>query len=154
MTTHVKEAHAYSQDLDQWVDRQRAAVSLLSSIGNLMYNHSIELVLFRNELVDCSVSEILNLHEYGRKTVNKPIDVFTSSELAKIIENLQLAPSKIDIGRLSNEWLNEQGDFKTKADFISNKLSNIIDDSKFQLEPKDVVLFGFGLVSVGLAAFV
>lgn len=146
MTTHVKEAHAYSQDLDQWVDRQRAAVSLLSSIGNLMYNHSIELVLFRNELVDCSVSEILNLHEYGRKTLNKPIDVFTSSELAKIIENLQLAPSKIDIGRLSNEWLNEQGDFKTKADFISNKLSNIIDDSKFQLEPKDVVLFGFGRI--------
>ena len=97
MTTHVKEAHAYSQDLDQWVDRQRAAVSLLSSIGNLMYNHSIELVLFRNELVDCSVSEILNLHEYGRKTVNKPIDVFTSSELAKIIENLQLGLNTVEL---------------------------------------------------------
>lgn len=145
------EANAYAQDLDNWVDRQRAAVSLLNSIGNLMYNHSIELVLFRNELVDCSVSEILSLHEYGRKTVNKPIDVFTSSELAQIIESLHLVPSKIDIGRLANEWLNEQNNYDDKVDFITDKLKDIIGDPGFQLEPKDVVLFGFGRIGRLLA---
>ena len=67
MNNTTLEVKAYNQDFDRWNDRQRAAVNLISSIGNLMYNHSIELVLFRNELVDKSVSEILKLHEYGRK---------------------------------------------------------------------------------------
>ena len=147
----TREVKAYNQDLDRWNDRQRAAVNLISSIGNLMYNHSIELVLFRNELVDKSVSEILKLHEYGRKTVNKPIDVFTSSELAMLIEAMNIAPSKIDIGRLANEWLNDKDQYRDKQDFLDKKLANYMGEADFNLQPKDVVLFGFGRIGRLLA---
>ena len=148
MNNTTLEVKAYNQDFDRWNDRQRAAVNLISSIGNLMYNHSIELVLFRNELVDKSVSEILKLHEYGRKTVNKPIDVFTSSDLARLIEGMNLAPSKIDIGRLANEWLNEQKNYQTKQEFLNDKLTTLIGDVNFNITPKDVVLFGFGRIGL------
>ena len=151
MNNTTLEVKAYNQDFDRWNDRQRAAVNLISSIGNLMYNHSIELVLFRNELVDKSVSEILKLHEYGRKTVNKPIDVFTSSDLARLIEEMNLAPSKIDIGRLANEWLNEQKNYQTKQEFLNDKLTSLIGDVNFNITPKDVVLFGFGRIGRLLA---
>ena len=151
MNNTTLEVKAYNQDFDRWNDRQRAAVNLISSIGNLMYNHSIELVLFRNELVDKSVSEILKLHEYGRKTVNKPIDVFTSSDLARLIEEMNLAPSKIDIGRLANEWLNEQNNYQTKQEFLNDKLTSLIGDVNFNITPKDVVLFGFGRIGRLLA---
>jgi len=151
MNKTTLEVKAYNQDFDRWNDRQRAAVNLISSIGNLMYNHSIELVLFRNELVDKSVSEILKLHEYGRKTLNKPIDVFTSSDLARLIEGMNFAPSKIDIGRLANEWIKEKENYQTKQEFLNDKLADLIGDSKFNISSKDVVLFGFGRIGRLLA---
>lgn len=38
----------YEENLNEYVKREKAAVKLISSIGYLMYEKSIELVLFRN----------------------------------------------------------------------------------------------------------
>lgn len=136
----------YEQELNKHVEKERACVSLNNSIGELMLSKSVELVLFRNPLLNQSVPEILNLHDYARSVVNKPIDVFTTSELAKEILNLDLAPSKVDIGKLANEWLAEGSNFATKADFINQKLADIIGAAGEGMEPKDVVLYGFGRI--------
>jgi glyceraldehyde 3-phosphate dehydrogenase len=77
----------YETVLKSHVERERAAVKLSSKVGELLYDKGIELVLFRNHLTDITISEILNLHEYAREVVNKPIDVFTTSELAEEILN-------------------------------------------------------------------
>ena len=111
-----------------------------------MYDKGIELVLFRNHLTDVTISEILNLHEYARKVVNKPIDIFTTSELAEEILKLNLAPSKLDIGKLASEWLAEQVKFDSKADFLIEKLANIGHSEDNSSEPRDVVLYGFGRI--------
>lgn len=136
----------YEVQLDAHVKRERAAVKLASKTGQLLYDHGVELVLFRNHLVNLSVSEILNLHEYAAKVVNKPIDVFTTSTLAEELLKMDLAPSKIDIGKLTFEYLEEQSKFASKADFLNNKLATFIGKDKFQLEPRDVVLYGFGRI--------
>ncbi len=133
--------------LTDWNRQERAAVELISSIGTLLYAKSVELVLFRNHLVDISASEILKLHEYAKVVVNKPIDIFTTSELAKELLNIEdLVPAKIDIGRLSNEWLSEKNNFKNKYYFLVNKLTGIIGRELNPLTPRDVVLFGFGRI--------
>ena len=50
---------AYEAKLNEYVSDEKSAVSLISSIGHLMYERSIELVLFRNPLarshIDCIV---------------------------------------------------------------------------------------------------
>ena len=135
----------YEKELDSHVKRERAAVKLASKVGELLYDKGIELVLFRNHLTDISVSEILNLHEYSRKVVNKPIDVFTTSELASELMDMTLAPSKLDIGKLANEWLTEKDQYASKADFLTAKLSGIV-GADHQIEPRDVVLYGFGRI--------
>jgi glyceraldehyde 3-phosphate dehydrogenase len=145
----VKEMEAaggYEKELKSHVERERAAVKLSNKIGELMYEKGIELVLFRNHLTDVTISEILNLHEYARKVVNKPIDVFTSSELAEEIFKMELAPSKLDIGKLSSEWLAEQANYSSKADFLSKKLANFGVSNNRVIEPRDVVLYGFGRI--------
>jgi glyceraldehyde 3-phosphate dehydrogenase len=145
----VKEMEAaggYEKELKSHVERERAAVKLSNKIGELMYEKGIELVLFRNHLTDVTISEILNLHEYARKVVNKPIDVFTSSELAEEIFKMELAPSKLDIGKLSSEWLAEQANYSSKADFLSKKLANFGVSNNRLIEPRDVVLYGFGRI--------
>lgn len=136
----------YEKELKSHVQRERAAVKLASKVGELLYDKGIELVLFRNHLTDTTVSEILNLHEYARNVVNKPIDVFTSSELAEEIYNLDLAPSKLDIGKLSSQWLAEQANFTSKAEFLKNKLAGFETAANSGVEPRDVVLYGFGRI--------
>jgi len=142
----MEAAVGYEKELKSHVERERAAVKLSSKVGELLYDKGIELVLFRNHLTDITVSEILNLHEYARNVVNKPIDVFTSSELAEEIYKMELAPSKLDIEKLSSEWLAEQANYSSKADFLKNKLRGFEVSSANGIEPRDVVLYGFGRI--------
>ena len=136
----------YSNKLREYVDQEKAAVRLLSAVGNLQFGKSIELVLFRNHLVDTNITEIIRLHKYAAEVVGKPINIFDSAELAEEILEMDLAPSKIDIGKLAAEWLEENDEFEGKNEFLRSKLSGIRVAQDSSLEPRDVVLYGFGRI--------
>ena len=53
----------YEKELAFQADRRRATVAFIKTVSDLWYDNSIELVLFRNQLIDKNVSEIINLHE-------------------------------------------------------------------------------------------
>ena len=90
----------YENQLALQADRRRATVEFIKIVSDLWYDKSIELVLFRNQLIDRNVSEILNLHEYAREFVQKPISIFDSVEIAQAIKTLDIPPAKLDIGKL------------------------------------------------------
>lgn len=136
----------YNNRLGDYLNQESAAVEFLSAAGNLLYQKSIELVLFRNPLLDVSVTEVLNLHDYAKKVVNKPIDVYTSAELASVMLKMDLAPAKVDIGRLANEWLHEGDNYPSKLEFLYAKLSDLMNAKQEPITPKDVVLYGFGRI--------
>lgn len=136
----------YENVLNAHVKKERAAVVLSSKTGELLYDKGIELVLFRNHLLDTTISEILNLHEYAKDVVNKPIDIFTTSELAEELYELNIAPAKIDIGKLASEWLNAGDKYASKKEFLEDKLAEFKKDSIKEIEPRDVVLYGFGRI--------
>lgn len=136
----------YEKELNAHVKRERAAVVLAGKTGELLYDKGIELVLFRNHLLDVTISEILNLHEYAKKVVNKPIDIFTTSELAEELYKMNIAPAKLDIGKLASEWLAEQTKYDSKAAFLADKLKGFDATSNEEIEPRDVVLYGFGRI--------
>ena len=136
----------YEEQLDAHVKRERAAVKLASKTGQLLYDHGIELVLFRNHLINSTVSEIMNLHEYSGNVVKKPVDVFTTSSLAEILLTLDLAPSKLDIGKLAYEYNDEKENYESKEAFLKVKLKDFIGTDRFKSEPRDVILYGFGRI--------
>lgn len=136
----------YEKELNAHVKRERAAVVLAGKTGELLYDKGIELVLFRNHLLDVTISEILNLHEYAKKVVNKPIDIFTTSELAEELYKMNIAPAKLDIGKLASEWLAEQTKYDSKAAFLADKLKGFDATGSEEIEPRDVVLYGFGRI--------
>ena len=143
-STALKET--YSNELEVYVNQEKAAVDLLNSIGKLLFDKSIELVIFRNHLVDTNVSEILRLHQYAGEVVGKPISIFDTADIARTLYEMDLAPAKIDVGKLASEWLAERDRFKSLEDFLESKLNNFISDGAAPLEPRDVVLFGFGRI--------
>lgn len=147
MSTTTATTQQYESLLKDYIAQEKAAVDIISAVGHLMFEKSVELVLFRNPLVDVTVSHILNLHRYAQEVVKKPIDLKDTAELAKALMNItDLAPSKIDIGRLTREWSAEKAGFKTKDDFLKNKLAKYIGQPSAKLIPRDVVLFGFGRI--------
>lgn len=138
---------SYESQLNDWIKQEKAAIELIHLIGSLWFDKSVELIIFRNQLVDRSASEILNLHQYAKEIVKKPISIFDSLLLAKELYSFDLAPSRIDIGKLAHEWLLEKEKYKNSVtDFAKNKLKNFIGKEKRPLVPKDVVLYGFGRI--------
>ncbi len=137
---------AYENKLNEYVNDEKASVSLISSIGYLMYEKSIELVLFRNPLLDKGISEILKLHKKARSIASIPVSIHDTAALAEEIIKLNIAPSKLDIGKLANEWCNEKDNFNSKADFLNNKLAGFDNSDDHNITPKDVVLYGFGRI--------
>ena len=111
--TTVNTKNQYETELNEWVELEKAAIELIHITGSLWFDKSVELILFRNQLVDRSSSEILNLHHYAKNVVKKPINVKDTLLLAKEMQKLDLAPSRIDIGRLGAEWIAEKENYKT-----------------------------------------
>lgn len=142
----MEAALGYEKELNSHVQRERAAVKLSSHVGELLYDKGIELVLFRNHLTDITISEILNLHEYAANVVKKPIDIEISAALAEELLKMDLAPAKIDIGKLASEWDAESTQYATKADFLGAKLGSFAKGNAHGFEPRDVVLYGFGRI--------
>lgn len=142
----MAENTSYSQQLEDWIGKERAAVDLINSVGKLLYDKSIELVLFRNHLVDTSVSEVLQLHKYAKTVVKRPINVVDTSDMAAEILRLEMAPAKLDVGLLTAEWADTKDQYDSKAAFLESKIGSFEKGSSDALEPRDVVLFGFGRI--------
>ena len=139
----------YEKELSFQADRRRAGVEFIKIISDLWYDKSIEVVLFRNQLIDKNVSEILNLHEYAGEFVGKPISIFDSVEIAREMLSLDLPPSKLDIGKLTFEYHLEDDKYRNTKSFVIDKLKKAKDFDT--IKPKDVVLYGFGRIGRLLA---
>lgn len=139
-------ATEFESELNNWVDQEKKAVSLINTMGKLLFDRSVELVLFRNQLVDQRVSEILKMHRNTQNYTNRPVSIYDTAALAKDLLDIDLAPSKIDIGKLANEWLKEEENYANRKEFLISKLDGFIGLDKRNLAPKDVVLYGFGRI--------
>ena len=132
----------YENELYNESEIRKTTTEFINIVHDLWYDKSIELVLFRNSLIDKRASEVLNLVSYSKKFVNKPISITDILEISQHISNLDLPPSKLDIGKLVYVcYSKENTDKKT---FIHNQLSEI-KNTKTQT-PKDVILYGFGRI--------
>ena len=136
--------NTYEKELAFQADRRRATVEFIKILNDLWYDKSIELVIFRNALIDRTVSDIINLHEYAGEFVQKPISIFDSVEIAKAINQLDLPPAKLDIGKLTYEYHLEDENHSNALSFVASKLKNAEHTSS--IEPKDIVLYGFGRI--------
>jgi len=133
----------YTQKFEEWVSEEKIAVNLLNSAGMLMYDKGIEIILFRQNILDVGVTELMRLFSYAQNVVKREIKIKTAALLINEINSLELPPSKLDIGLLTAEFI-EEGSNNYK-EFLLQKLSEII-TKKHNFSPRDVVLFGFGRI--------
>ena len=142
----------YEDVLKQWTDDVKAANAFIDIVHKLWYDKSIELILYRRQLIDRGASSVLSKHSYAQNLVKKPLTIHDSLLLAKAMLELDVAPARIDIGRLNNEWLDEKEQYQNdpKA-FVSAKLGHFIGVKPRSDHYQDVVLYGFGRIGRILA---
>ncbi len=134
----------YEDTLEDWINQEKLAVSLLNISGKLMYEKGIEIVLFRNQLLEIGVSELMNLISFANNIVEKTVRLKESVDLVKEIYLMDLAPSKLDIGLLCSQFIDENE--KNPKKFLEKKLKTFYLSKNTQISPKDVVLYGFGRI--------
>ena len=135
---------SYDNQLKEWVKKEKEGVNLLKSVGTLMYDKGIELILFRKQLLEIGVSELMNYISYANNVVGRKNNIETANLLANEMLNLNLSPSKIDIGLLTAEYI--ENDEDNPINFLERKLAHIININSNENNAKDVVLFGFGRI--------
>ncbi len=136
------EKTVFLEELEAQNLKNQAASEFINIVNNLWHKNAIELIFFRQQVMDQGISKILSLMDYARKFMGKPITIYEVLETARVIQDLNLPTSKLDIGKLTYERLEEKNSNIT--DFIKNKLKGI--ETSPDIEPCDVVLYGFGRI--------
>lgn len=139
----------FETHLSDWREQEKDALKLLKIVGDLRFDRSVELILFRRNIYNARSTEILNDHLYAKNYVNKPITIKTSLAIAETIAKMKdFAPARIDIGKLAAKWL----DREEKQDleiFVKAELKGFVGATALEhkvIQPKDVVIYGFGRI--------
>jgi len=135
----------FNRELSQWVENEKKAMVAMTAIHQLWLERSVELLMFRRVLVNQSIAAILKSHQYARQIVQH--EGFSIDETLPILQELAkmpLSPSRIDVGRLTMEWLVDEGKRGDLRAFLDRQLAAHLESHSFA--PRDVVLYGFGRI--------
>ncbi len=130
---------------------EKASAELINLVSKLWYEKSIELILLRSVLVNRGSGKILNKHIRAETILKKPVRVEDSLLIAKAIYDENIAPARIDIGRLNSEWTDEKENYSSVNAFVRDKLKAFIGAPARSTRTQDVVLYGFGRIGRLLA---
>lgn len=134
-----------------WKQREEIAEAMLPIIGRLYRNHGIVTTVYGRSLVHCSMVDILKAHRFARQILENELSVCDSFPILQAMEHLDLAPSRVDIGKLTVRY-QDQRSILTVTEFVRQELDQVnIGQTSLLREPRDVVLYGFGRIGRLLA---
>ncbi|MDA3944656.1 MAG: glyceraldehyde-3-phosphate dehydrogenase [Bacteroidetes bacterium] len=141
----------FNASLKSWIDNEKAATEFIGVVSKLWFDKSIELILLRSVLVNRGSGKILNKHIRAETILKKPVRVQDSLLIANAILEEEIAPARIDIGRLNAEWTEEQIKYASVNAFVLDKLQAFVKAPPRSDKTQDVVLYGFGRIGRLLA---
>lgn len=133
--------------LTEWRNKEMLALDLLQKAGELRFDRSVELVLFRKDIYDTRPSELLNLHQnaanFGDTEVTIEDTIAITNELVAIPD---LRQARLDIGTLALQWKNNKDKYNSLGEFIGERLKTAQGAQSDDIRPRDVILYGFGRI--------
>ncbi len=131
---------------DEWSERERVAEAMVPMIGELYRENGVILKVYGMSLVHRTPIDIIQAHRFVRKNLGSDLSVTETYPLLVAIAELDLAPVRIDLGKLTIRY-REQPESVSVDDFIASELGHVATGRRpVRSEPQDVVLFGFGRI--------
>ena len=139
------------QYLQEWKDRQGLAEKMIPLLGQIYRNYGVVIRVYGRRLMNASTIDILKAHRFARQMVGEELDIAQSYELLETMSRMDLAPARVDLGKLCYRF-NKSGGGQSAEDYLSEQLASInTGKSRVLEEPQDVVLYGFGRIGRLLA---
>lgn len=138
------------QYLNDWQTSQASAEAMSPLLGILYREYGVELSLFGRQLVNASTIDLIKAHRVARRYTGENLSAEQTLALVKVLVQKSLSPCRLDIGQLSWSYWKDNSDEAGIEAFIDAELSEVIDSKKI-VEPRDVVLYGFGRIGRLLA---
>ena len=138
--------------LSNWRRAEKKALKLIKIVGDLRFDKGIELILFRRDIYDCRPSEVLHNHQYGKNYTEAEVNIEDTLDVAAEILGFEdLAPSRIDIGKIAADFKTRDNTDKDLREYLNNVFQSALNAESEAVQARDVVLYGFGRIGRLLA---
>jgi glyceraldehyde 3-phosphate dehydrogenase len=137
--------------LKDWQAQEAMAEQMLPVLGSLYRDKNIVMTVYGRSLMHCTAIDILKAHRFARQILDNELSVLDSWPLLDAISKLELAPSRIDLGKLTFHYCAEGGGLSPEAYVLRELASVHTGVSPILDEPQDIVLYGFGRIGRLLA---
>ncbi len=133
-----------------WKERESLAQEMIPMIGKLESQRSVETFLYGRTLNNRSVANIMKSHRRVRQVDRNELSEYESHPVLQAMMKLDLAPSKIDLGKLTVGFMEQSKPGGENLDvdaWVRKELAHLIGVNYKPIEkPTDIVLYGFGRI--------
>jgi len=137
--------------LKEWQLQEELAERMLPMIGHLYRDNNVVTSVYGRSLVHNTAIDLLKAHRFARQILDGELSVMETFPLLEAISTLNLAPARIDLGKLTNLY-QTKGAGRSVAEFVQQELATFLTGRGSVLtEPQDIVLYGFGRIGRLLA---
>ncbi|MGF1759750.1 glyceraldehyde-3-phosphate dehydrogenase [Photobacterium sagamiensis] len=133
-----------------WQTSQTNAESISPLLGQLYRQKGVEVLLFGRQLVNASTIDIIKAHRVARRYTGEALSPTQTLPVIKALTELDLSPCRVDIGQLAYAYWKDRDDEHGLNDFLQTALTESLSSTQ-SVEPRDVVLYGFGRIGRLLA---
>jgi len=139
------------QTLTSWQERQEFAEMMQPLLGRLYRNFGVEILVYGRTLLNVSTINIIKAHRLIRRHEGVKLRLRESFPFLEALAKLQLAPARIDLGKLAFNYLHKgKADGLSIEDYLQRELADII-NKQDEIPAQDIVLYGFGRIGRLLA---
>jgi len=133
----------------KWKVQQSSAEQMIPLMGQLYRENGVTVRVFGRRILNHSTIDIIKAHRYALQMVGEELDISKSLELMQAMVGMDLAPARVDLGKLCHQYMQNGGDPKA---FLNTELASInTGKGRVLAEPQDIVLYGFGRIGRLLA---
>lgn len=139
---------AAEEHFEQWQRSKRAAIQMAGMCNELEARSGVLMHICERSIARPDVSAILKAHRHAYLVLAHELSVKETLPIMREISRRksELAPCRIDLGRLTMEFLKRPKDVTVER-FIQERLGRVLTGPRPILaDPQHVVLYGFGRI--------
>ena len=133
---------------DDWNERLELAQQMIPLIHQLHRNNNVVTTIFGRPLVGQTDIDIIKSHRYGRRIAQRQLSTAETLPILSELADMNLSSASIDVGRLLLGF-EESGEEDLRR-YLEDELTEIVGAGE-DIDPTDVVLYGFGRIGRLLA---
>ena len=131
-----------------WNERIALAQEMIPLISSLHRNHNVVTSIFGRLLISVTDIDIIKAHERAHQVIEEDLPLEQTLPVLRELTKMDLGTASVDVGRLAVGFAQSGSD--DLSGYLHKELEEVI-GGRTNVEPTDVVLYGFGRIGRLLA---